>query len=412
MWQQRIAAVFLALTSNFLIQYNAVERIQLIYPYFQPRHTTFGDYVMAAFWIVLPPLFLPFRKSPASAAGWVYYVFLYLSSASVGVFIHETLPQYNHYMLFLLTGLMMMYVVANARMRIKISSVKVPFVDKLYIIAAFILVLFVWHLAGYKFELGIDNVYERRMEARDTVGAAGYLLAALRLLVPLLGVYIFVFKRNVLWPALVLLGCLGVFSYDGTKSSILYVVLIGIFAASLKRNRLAIWLLSLVVAINSIAIIEDFLTGRALILDYVVRRAFVVPGWLSSVYWTFDVDPASFRDITYDVGRMLFGNNVSNANTNFMMWGWAWAGWLGGLVVAVCAGAVIYVFNYVPESLFPDLGTLMAAGALLIWSEQFLHTSMLSSGVALLMLTALLFRVSPSGWNVFGVGNSSSNIVR
>lgn len=401
-WRPRLAIVLLALISNILIQYNALQHIQFIYPVFQPRHSTLGDFVITAVWVLLPSLFLPLTKSPAASAAWVYYVFVYLSSASISVFNHETLWEYNHYMLFLLVGMLTMYFVANAPIQFNIIRVKLRYIDILYLIFAFILVLFVWHLAGYKLHLGVDNVYERRMEARDSVGSAGYFLAMLRLLVPLLGVYIFVFKRNVLWPALVVLGCLGSFSYDGTKSSILYLILFVIFAVSLKRNSLAIWLLSAVVAINSIAVAEDFVTGRALVLDYIVRRAFVVPGWLSSIYWSFDADP-NLRNLTYDVGRTLFGDEISNANTNFMMWGWVWAGWLGGLLVAVCSGVVIYGLKYVPQARFPDLGSMMAAGCLLIWSEQFLHTSMLSSGVAMLMITALLFRMAPSGWTTFGV---------
>lgn len=391
----------LALASQYLIQFNALTYIKDLYPYYQPHSPGYFEILISSFMTLIPVLFLQQKTSPASSAAWIYYVYIYLSSASIGITVHNSLISYIFYTLYLLTGIIVISFVGSIQIQLNLKKIKLNRLDKLYFIVCFILSLLAWHFASYDIQWRMDDVYERRLETRNSMGFAGYLLALLRLLFPVLAMYALVFKQSVRWLLIVAAGCIGIFSYDGTKSSILYFLLFGIFAVGIKQNRLPLWLLTLVVVINLFAPIENILTGKALILDSLVRRAFVLPGWSSSFFWSFDPDSTCLRNITYEVGYELFGNELSNENTNFMMWGWAWAGWLGGLLMAFCAGAIISVFNYVPKMQFPNLGALMAAGTVLIWSEQFLHTSMLSSGVALLVLTALLFRLSPTGWSYF-----------
>jgi len=134
------------------------------------------------------------------------------------------------------------------------------------------------------------------------------------------------------------------------------------------------------------------------LFDYVVRRCFVVTGDLSSFYWNYVPESLSIKDITYVIGNAYSGNPATNANTNLMMFGWVWSGWVGGLIVASCAGLVLRVFQCVPNAKYPYLGSLMACGTMFIWSEQFLHTSLLSSGVFWLLLVALMMGVAPNAF--------------
>jgi hypothetical protein len=240
------------------------------------------------------------------------------------------------------------------------------------------------------------------MIARETIGISGYLLALFRLVFPILAIYAFSIKNNFEWVIAYLAGALGIFSFDGTKSIFIYFILLCIIMKGLKKNNLAIYLLGLVASLNILALIEFQVFGRVTLLDYVIRRSFVVPGDLSAFYWQYIPKQSALQNITYEIGQAHFGDPAANANTNFMMFGWMWKGWFGGFIIAAVAGLLLSVFQQLPTSKYPHLGALMASGTMLIWSEQFLHTSLLSSGVFWLLISAIVFSLFPVGLKKFG----------
>jgi hypothetical protein len=402
--QQRFFVLSLAGLGYAMIQYNAISFIADIYNLYHPKEVTFFDIFVSAIWGLLPVTFLPLKTSSFAAVAWIYYAFIYLSAAAVGVTVHESLFQYSCYMLFLLVGMLAVYFFSRFPLSIPIVKVSAPRADVILLLILLLLAIYACFLSGFTPNFGVDNVYERRMSARDTAGMSGYILAPLRLLFPVLAIYALAMRQSLVWVFVYLIGALGIFSYDGTKSIILYFMLISIIMLGLKKNNLAVYLLGLIAGLNIMAFIEFKITGSVTLLDYVIRRSFVVPGDLSSIYWQYIPGPSGLKNITFEIGEAYSGNPATNANTNFMMFGWVWGGWLGGFIVAAVAGLLLSVFKCVPNVKYPYLGSLMASASMLIWSEQFLHTSLLSSGVFWLLIAAIVFTLFPDGFKQIGKG--------
>ena len=392
-----------------MIQYNAISFIADIYNLYHPKEVTFSDIFISAIWGLLPVTFLPLKTSLSAAAAWVYYAFIYLSAAAVGVTVHESLFQYSYYMLFLLVGMLAVYFFSRFPLSIPAVKVSTPPVDVIFLLIAVLIALYAWFLSGFTPNFGVDNVYERRMEARETVGMSGYILAPLLLLFPVLAIYAWSIRQNLVWIFVFLIGALGIYSYSGTKSIIIYSMLIWIIMFGLKKNNLAVYLLGLIVSLNIMAFLEFRINGSVALLDYVIRRSFVVPGDLSSFYWQYTPVPSGLQNITFEIGEAYSGNSATNANTNFIMFGWVWSGWLGGFIVAAFAGLILSVFKCVHNAKYPYLGSLMASATMLIWSEQFLHTSLLSSGVFWMLATAFLIAILPNSLKQLGNKTSLQN---
>jgi hypothetical protein len=400
--KKRFSVVFLAVLGYSLIQYNAINFIADIYNLYRPKELEFTDVFVSAVWGLLPAVFLPLRTSPSAAAGWIYYAFIYLSAAAVGVTVHESLLEYSSYMSFLSLG--MLVVCLFARIPFAMPVVRIPTLrfDFIILLTAVSLGFYAWSLGGFVPSFGIDDAYERRMSARDTVGMSGYILAPLRLLVPILAIYAFSIRRNPLFIFVFLVGALGIFSYDGTKSIILYFCLMCSMMLGIRKNNLAVYLLGLIASLNIAALIERQFVGSLALLDYVIRRAFVVPGDLSVLYWKHLPLSSDLANITYEIGEIYSGDPTTNGNANFMMFGWVWSGWLGGLIVAASAGLILSVFQCVPNARYPCLGSLMASASMLIWAEQFLHTSLLSSGVLWVLCAAVIIAILPNSFGQLG----------
>ena len=385
-----------------MIQYNTICFIADLYNLYHPKEVKILEIFISVIWGLVPAIFLPLRTSPSATTAWVYYAFIYLSAAAVGVTVHESLFQYSCYMLFLLVGMLVVFFFSRFPLSIPVVKVSTPRADVVLLLIALLLASYAWSLSGFTPNFGVDNVYERRMSARDTAGMSGYILAPLRLLFPVLAIYALALRQSLVWVFVYLIGALGIFSYDGTKSIIIYFILISIIMLGLKKNNIAVYLLGLIAGLNIMAVIEFKITGSVALLDYIIRRSFVVPGDLSSFYWEYIPGPSGLKNITFEVGEAHSGNPATNANTNFMMFGWVWSGWFGGFIVAAVAGLLLSVFKCVPNVKYPYLGSLMASASMLIWSEQFLHTSLLSSGVFWLLSAAFIIAILPNSFKQLG----------
>lgn len=395
---RRLPVLALAALTYLVVQYNAVNLVAAIYGYFEPRPLGWQDHLVALGWLLGPVLVLPLGSSPASAATWIYYCFVYLSSAVVGVGHFETLSNYSGFMALLAGGGLIFHLAARTRVPALAAMVRVRNLDLLLIGMAAVLVLYIWQRTGFAVRFDLVNVYDRRLEVRGAGGIVGYLAAPLRLLLPIIAVYAWQARGNLLWPALVSLGCIAVFAFDGTKTVLLTPFVFWGLLAGLEWRRLPALLLSAAIAANVLAWAEHEVRGSTHLAEFGIRRAFVVPGTLASIYYEYGPRAASLRNITYEVGDIYFGSAEANANTNFLMWGWAWAGWWGVAAIASVAGLIVALLRPFPGPRFPLLGALMAGGCMLFWAEQFLHTSMLSSGLALLIAVAVALRVLPQGF--------------
>ena len=393
----------LALAAYALIHINAVDIIAPIYEFFMPRTLAPWEHALAILCLLAPFLFL--RRgttTPAACASWTLYGLVYLSSAIIGITVLPDIIDYLSLMTFLAVCLLVFHLVAADMPVPKLTGtpniVRIDFVLFLFLA---ILCLFIWYKVGFHLSLGIDDVYERRLEARETIGWGGYAIAPLRLLLPILAIHAWRTNRSLAsltWSLLLGLSCLGIYSYDGTKSTILFPAVLFVLALGSAKGRIAPTILTLIIILNLLAYLEFVATGQYTLADYIIRRSFVIPGMLTSVYWEYASQVVNLQQISYEVGSMYFNNPDTNANTNFLMWGWAWMGVAGGLMISLVSGMVISLFASYPGVRFPLLGSLMACGCALIWTEQFLHTSLLSNGVIYLVILAFIMRLSPDSF--------------
>lgn len=392
--------ILLALVSYALIHINAMGIIAPIYGFFIPRELAPWEHLVAILCMLIPFLFLRCEATtPAACASWTLYALLYLSAAVIGVTVLPDITDYLTLMAFLIVCLFVFYLVAAGMPIFKLA--KLPFAVHLDVVIFIVLAmscLFVWYKAGFHIHLGVDDVYTRRLDARETIGLGAYAVAPLRLLLPVLAIYIWHKTHNIIWLLLLGLSCLGIYSFDGTKSIFLFPLVLLVLFIGIITGRIARIVLFLIVGLNLLALLEYSITEHCLLADYIIRRAFVVPGMLTSMYWEYAPQVESLQQITYEIGLVYFNNPDTNANSNFWMWGWCWLGVTGGLLISITSGLLISLFSFYPGARFPQLGSLMACGCALIWTEQFLHTSLLSSSIIYLVSIAFLMRLTPNSF--------------
>tara|TARA_B100000214_G_C23775790_1_gene538955 strand:- start:294 stop:734 length:441 start_codon:yes stop_codon:yes gene_type:complete len=128
-------------------------------------------------------------------------------------------------------------------------------------------------------------------------------------------------------------------------------------------------------------VIESILFKSNLILDFIVRRLFLIPGVVSSYYIDHVPNIESISDITYEIGANYFMRPDMNSNTNFIIMSYASFGLIGIIFISVLTGFIFSIFNNSPGPNYPYLGQLMCCNIAFTLTEQAFHTSLLSSGV-------------------------------
>jgi len=141
-------------------------------------------------------------------------------------------------MLFLLAGMLVFYFFSRFPLSMPVGKVSTSRADAILLLIALLLAFYAWFHIDFTPSFGVDNVYERRMSARDTDGITGYILAPLRLLFPVLAIYAWCMRERIIWIIVCLLGALGIFSYDGTKNVILGFIILWIIMLGLKKTIL------------------------------------------------------------------------------------------------------------------------------------------------------------------------------
>ncbi len=397
---QRVQLAAMALAAHLLLQANS-STISEVYPYYSPHDLSLRDRAVAAVCCVAPVFVMPLGVTAGAAATWVLYSLVYFCSATIGI---TTLPNYAEYISFMaLMAVCLATFALASHLHPPVPRFRchVPYLDWLCLSLCLLVAAWLWWKTGTTVRLGINDVYERRMAARESDAFVGYAIAPLRYLLPSLAIWAWFVRRSVLWPVAAASVSIVVFSFDGTKSSILLPIVLLLCLPWIFKGKLPTFLLAGLVLVNAVALTESLLLASTVLDAYLVRRAFLLPGILSAEYWSQASTFSNAGTLTRDAGLAFFGNEDTSANTNMFMWGWVWQGWFGALVPAVAAGVLVSFLDRVPGSRFPHLGTLMATLCALVWSTQFLHTSMLNSGIALVFLIAFAMMAAPDSFLAF-----------
>ena len=121
--------------------------------------------------------------------------------------------------------------------KIKINFEKID-IFLLYL-SSVIILLYIWNLIGYNLNLDISSMYVRRLAARETIVSSSigaYILSFSRQWLLLICVYLGIVKKKRYFLAIAVLVSIGLFSLDGTKTSLIIPCVLGALAWLLITN--------------------------------------------------------------------------------------------------------------------------------------------------------------------------------
>lgn len=402
--RSRLVAGLAILLLYTLVQHIAVVMIAPGFPPLTVRPLSLSEHMLSLMLCWVPLVFLDMRPRTAGpCAAWILYIFAYFSSAAIAPYSLCNTTDYVTFMIFLLGCLGIFCATSRFHFSATSFAGSLGRLDVALLLVLAGAVLLAWHKCGYRFSVDIADIYDRRMEARAFHGTAeAYVIGILRLVLPILMVHYVISKKSLPFLVFGAAALVVIFSLDGTKSTFLYPLLFAFCTWVLLKDRFVPSLLFLLCTVSGLAVAEYYLIDSSYIIgDLIIRRVFIVPGMVAGFYYDH-IEVASktvqLQGITFEIGRLYLGNPDCNANTNLWMWGLAWADFLGGFAVAGVSGLLVSIFNTCPGSRFGVLGVVMAMGCSLTWAEQFLHTSMLSSGVFYVLVLAVLAKISPGSF--------------
>jgi len=391
-----------------------------LYLGFTHRSLDVIEFTVSVMFFIAPVMILPlYSKRPSDYTVWALYLFSYAPTALLSVhIINRGLTDIISLLLMLLTAFFLFFYSRLVVVRI-LPKIKINFerIDILFIFLLFIIVpLYVWSLIGYKPSLDMLTIYVRRLAARETFvskSIAAYILCFARQCMLLIGVYLGVTKKKPYYLVMTAILAIGLFSIDGTKTSIIIPCVLGVLAWLLvtNPNRNVLFLPTSLLIVGFIGLAEFVFIHTDLVNDYIVRRIFIVPGALNSFYWDFfSMNPkgmltdsifSKFLTPVYDVpltfviGREYLHNIQSNANTGIWMGGYAHFGILGVFAASAIGGFIVGLIDRLSKSGLYVFGCLVCFLIGITWSEQMLHTSMLTGGIIFYIIILLFINISP-----------------
>lgn len=208
-----------------------------------------------------------------------------------------------------------------------------------------------------------SDIYALRLEAREWGAAAGYALRFTgNVFAPILIAYGLTYAR---WLILLCGICTQVlvFSFDGTKSTLLSPLLILFIWMMLKYRLDYKGFVISIIALILLGIAIDQLLTTPWISSLVLRRAIITPGLLTAIYYDFFQSNEPFvwshsflrfvvvnpypASPAFVIGKHYFGDPETSANVHFLGDGIANLGAPGVAVVAMVAAIFLWIMDSV-----------------------------------------------------------------
>jgi hypothetical protein len=226
-------------------------------------------------------------------------------------------------------------------------------------------------------------------------------------LVPI-GLVLGAYYRKRIFLPLTLLIAIAVFSFDGTKATLLIpAALVAILALLQTKRRSTVWIGAAASCLVLAAIAEFHMIDSDLLANFLVRRQFIFPGVLTHYYWDFFsshphvlmsdsflswlIEPRYEMNVSRLMGGELFGNFDCNANANLWASGFAHFGYPGVFGVSVVAACLMWPVDRLGASGRFVMACVVAAEMAFVWTNGALHTSLLSNGLAATLLFLYFF---------------------
>ena len=374
-----------------------------------------GRLVSNIFIVIVFAIILPKKiNKPSSYALWYFYFSLLVPLP----FIIERLDRFSQSssisLYYWIISFSIMVLIVNINIGID-KYIKLIYYRKLYITVICITLLILVFGARYidtNVFINLNDVYDRRFNARLTshsVPIIGYLIAFLS------GCSIPYFmakgfdKNRYIFILLSIICSIYIFAFNGTKSSLVLPFLL-IFVSVLEKlrrhNRLNSIVFLFMLSLSGfvfMSIIEKLTLGSDVVSNMFVRRILIVPSQASVFYmdffennrFTFMTDSVMkfLFDRVYDLptpfllGEHFFGRPDMAFNAGIWASAFAQFGLVGSIAVSIIAGILFRYIDIVSSKIgYSYLPYTSAIFLAYIWSEQALHTSILSSGVIFLLI--------------------------
>lgn len=266
-----------------------------------------------------------------------------------------------------------------------------------------------YRAAGADGGFDFEEAFLRRLSGRDSF--AGDALAA----------YLMQMSMNGLSPFLAFLGAyrrsrvglllafgFAVFSFWllASKAPFVNVAVLALLGHLVRKGqvtRFTNWIVRGLVALMLLAVIELWTFDFSVIAEFGIRRVILVSSTIQAYFlhamaqqgWSLmllnGLNTAGYGSPEFYVGANYMGNELTNANTNAYLHQAALGGALGYLLVVGLTALFMLVLDmmYLRGRRVEGFALSAMTGILLI--EQALMTTMVSSGVALCLLLALVF---------------------
>jgi hypothetical protein len=406
-WQRAVVMVvcilyFLALNWSYL----EVDSVLYSGQGFLYTHSPFKVFAIALVMAVLPSLWLPYElRYPSQVCYWLVYLCVVVPTMFLPY--HVLTYQSISKVLPLPASILLSFAVLGLSYRFRPFRVTKPRVNQRLVVGlltfvAIALTALVIYVSGFHFTLSLENAYERRMDARETVVGgtiSAYAIATLsHSLGPIL-IAIGYVRRNVVAFAVGVTGAVCIFALSGTKTDVATPVYLFVLLYLIARYRnvfgIALAIAASLLVMASVA--QWLLFERNELSVYFVRRQIFCPGLLTCFYWDFfsTGDYIYFSDsflrwivpqqyslsMARLIGEVYFGNPESNANANVWASAFANVGYTGMIGFTLVLGLLFRLIDGIAEHSDFFVASLMCGMFGLTWTNGGLQTSMLSNGV-------------------------------
>jgi len=267
---------------------------------------------------------------------------------------------------------------------------------------------------SFRLNVSLGDVYLRRLEARDDVGAgslAAYAITTLSYALAPTALLLGYTRRHYSVVAMALLAFLCLYSYRATKTDLFMPFFLLGVCIMLKSTKCSFGpaVVLAATALVLLSIFEVLALDTSVLSGYFVRRQLMIPSLLTSYYWDFFSDQPLmlFTDKFYGryfnppqynlslvrlIGYEYFGSAETNANTCFWASAFANLGYAGMPLFTILLGFVLRLMDSVAINGDELTACAMAALFGIQLSNGSLESCMITGGVAISLVTLYCLR--------------------
>lgn len=392
---------------------------KLIQPYYGyegfglfPR--TLADSVMSWGIALAPATVLPTRWTrPSGLVVWIMYVLAYVPSVLVPVWsLDKPYAELVTLQFFLLTSFSVLALVSYwPPLPVRRVRVRSHVFWAVFTFTAIGVYASLYSSFGFRLPPGIFDVYAVRLEARQVVAQTGRFLGyALRLASNMVAPFLIavgLMNRRAWVVGLGVLASLAVYSFDGTKSTLLApLAIVGMWLFTRESPPRASRFMLIGAGIVWGFSMVDMVLGRPLLTGVFLRRVMAVPGLLTGYYydffsknppfvWSYSVlapfvpNPYPYAAPAFLVGDVYFGNAATSANANLWADGFANLGFVGMVLETLILAGYLWLYDGIARRRDRTFAQLMMVLASFTLSNASVLTSLWTHG--LFAILVLLF---------------------